>query len=123
MEFEWDEGNLTKLEKVRSSGRNLTVDETESVFDDPNRLFRTSYPDEKTGEPRYRVTGLSNQNRIISVIFVIRAGKIRIFNAWKAKQTALKEYYAQTTDPGREKTVRSEADPDFTGDRAPGEQS
>ncbi|GAB4019284.1 BrnT family toxin [Spirosoma koreense] len=116
MEFEWDEGNLTKFDKIRSSGRNLTVDESESVFDDPKRLFRTSYPDEKTGEPRYRVTGLSNQNRIISVIFVIRAGKIRIFNAWKAKQTALKEYYAQTTDPGREETIRGEADPDFTGD-------
>ena len=115
MEFEWDEGNISKLEKVRSSGRNLTVDETESVFEDPNRLFLTSYPDEKTGEPRYKVTGLSNQNQIVSVIFVIRDGKIRIFNAWKAKQTALKEYYAQTTDTRREETVRGKTDPDFEG--------
>ncbi len=115
MEFEWDEGNLSKLEKVRTSGRNLTVDEIESVFEDSNRLFRTSYPDAKTGEPRYKVTGPSNQNRLISVIFVIRDGKIRIFNAWKAKQTALKEYYAQTTDTGREETVRAKTDPDFEG--------
>ena len=113
MEFEWNEGNLSKLEKIRISGRNLTVDETESVFEDPSRLFRTSYPDEKTGEPRYRVTGLSNQNRIISVIFVIRDGRIRIFNAWKAKQTALKEYHAQTTDTRGEKAVRSQTDVDF----------
>lgn len=115
MEFEWDEGNISKLEKVRNSGRNLTVDETESVFDDPKRLFRTSYPDEKTGELRYKVTGMSNQNRLISVIFVLRDGKIRIFNAWKAKQTALKEYYAQTTDTGGEEAVRDKTDSDFEG--------
>jgi len=121
MEFYWDEGNLNKLEKVRNSGRNLTVDETESVFVDPDRLLMTSYPDEKTGEARYKVTGLSNQNRVISVIFVIRDGKIRIFNVWKAKQTALREYYAQTTNPRGEETVRGETDADPEGDRTSGE--
>lgn len=110
MQFEWDEGNRVKVEKVRISGRGFSIDETESVFADPQRLIETSYPDEKTGELRYKVTGLSNQNRVLSVIFVLRDGKIRIFNVWKAKQTALKEYYAQTTDTGREEAVRGEAD-------------
>lgn len=116
MQFEWDEGNRMKVEKVRASGRDFTIDETESVFDDPDRLLETSYPDEKTGEPRYKVTGLSNQNRVINVILVFRDGQIRIFNVWKAKQTSLKKYHAQTNDTGREETVRSETDTDEEGD-------
>lgn len=111
MEFQWDAGNLTKLEKICSSGRDLTVDEIESVFDDPHRLIESSYPDTQTNESRYKVTGLSNQNRVISVIFVIRNGEIRIFNVWKTKQTTLKRYYAQTTDTRREEATRSEAEP------------
>ncbi|MFD1145493.1 BrnT family toxin [Larkinella insperata] len=96
--FQWDAGNLEKLEKVRASGRFFTVGELESVFDDPEQLVETSYPDERTGEPRYRIIGQSNQNRVISVIFVLRGEKgdeIRIINAWKTKQAPLKRYYEQ----------------------------
>ncbi len=121
MPFQWDAGNLTKLDNVKRSGRDLTVDEIESVFVDPDRLIETSYPDDKTGEPRYKVTGLSNLNRVISVIFVLRDGQIRVFNVWKAKQTALKNYYGQTTDTGREEAARGETDPHGQGDQSPGE--
>lgn len=112
MQFQWDAGNIAKLEKVRNSGRNMTVDEIESVFADPDRLIETASPDDKTGEQRYKATGLSNQNRVISVIFVIRNGEFRIFNVWKTKQTTLKKYHAQTTDTRGEEAIRSEADPD-----------
>lgn len=118
--FQWDAGNLAKLDQVKQSGRNLSVDEIESVFSDPNRLIETSYADEKTGEPRYKVTGLSNLNRVINVIFVLRDGQIRVFNVWKAKQTALKNYYGQTTDTRREEAARGKADADSQGDQPPG---
>lgn len=122
--FQWDAGNLTKLELVHKSGRNFTIDEAESVFADPDRLIETASPDNKTGEQRYKATGLSNQNRVISVIFVLRVGQIRIFNVWKAKQTALKNYHAQTTDPGGEETVRGKATAtDSEGDQPSGELS
>ena len=121
IEFDWDEGTLTKLEKVRVSGRNFTIDEVESVFTDPNRVLVTSYPDEKTGEPRYRATGLSNQNRVISVIFVLRDGQIRIFNVWQAKQTALKKYHGQTTDIEAKAAVRTETNNNCEGDQSSGE--
>ena len=121
MPFQWDVGNLTKLDKVKRSGRDLTVDEIESVFTDPDRLIETSYPDSKTGEPRYKVTGLSNLNRVISVIFVLRDGQIRVFNGWKAKQTTLKNYYGQTTHTGREEATRGETDTHGPGDQPPGE--
>ena len=116
MQFEWDEGNQVKVEKIRISGWDFAVDETESAFADPKRLIETSYSDGKTGELRYKVTGLSNQNRVISVIFVVRDGQIRIFNVWKAKQTTLKKYYAQTTDTGGEETARGETDTGSKGD-------
>ena len=112
MQFQWDEGNLAKFDKILGSGRTFTVDETESIFNDTHRLIETSYPDEYTNEARYKITGLSNQNRVISVIFVIRAGTIRIFNVWKAKQTALNNYHAQKTDPRTEESARGEADAD-----------
>lgn len=119
--FQWDAGNLTKLDQVKQSGRNLTVDEIESVFIDPDRLIETSYPDDKTGEPRYKVTGLSNLNRVISVIFVLRDGQIRVFNGWRAKQTTLKKYHAQATDTGRKAAVRVETDTHDQRDQPPGE--
>ena len=114
--FEWDNGNLSKLEKVRVSGRHFTIDEIESVFDDPEGMVDDGHSDPKTREARYKLTGLSNQNRVLSVIFVFREDKIRIFNVWRAKQTTLKQYYAQKADPGTEETVRAEADADGSGD-------
>ena len=124
MQFQWDAGNLAKLETVNKSGRTFTIDETESAFSDPNRVIETSYPDSATGEARYKLTGLSNQNQVICVIFVLRDGQIRIFNVWKAKQTALRNYHAQTTDSGGEKTVRGETTAtDGEGDQPPREQS
>lgn len=119
--FQWDAGNLNKLDQVKQSGRNVTVDEIESVFSDPDHLTETSYPDPKTGEPRYKITGLSNLNRVISVIFVLRDGQIRVFNVWRAKQTALKNYYGQTTDTRGEEAARAETDPHGQGDQSPGE--
>lgn len=93
--FEWDSGNLQKMALIRQSGREISVSEVESVFEDPSKLTQLSYPDPNTGEPRYLTWGMSNQNRVISVIFVTRAGKIRVVNTWKTKGSKLKQYHAE----------------------------
>ncbi len=94
-QFEWDSGNLTKMALIRQSGREIAVAEVESVFADPFKLTQLSYPDPNSAEPRYLTWGMSNQNRVISVIFVARANKIRVVNTWKTKGTKLKEYHAE----------------------------
>lgn len=95
--FEWDSGNLEKMEKVRASGRDFTQDELESAFHDPYKQILETYPDEISGEPRYLCIGRSNLNRVINVVFVKRTDadgqpKLRIFNAAKTKGTKLKAY-------------------------------
>lgn len=95
--FEWDSGNLEKLDKVRASGRDFTQDELESAFYDPNQIIGETYSDEISGEPRYICIGMSNLNRVINVVFVKRTDadgepKLRIFNASKTKGNKLKTY-------------------------------
>lgn len=93
--FEWDAGNLAKLDLIRDSGRIFYQDEIESVFDDTNQLIILSYPDAQTGEERYLLRGLSNQSRVLSVIFVVRppGDRIRVINVWRTKGAKLKEYH------------------------------
>jgi len=79
MEFDWDTGNLYKL-MVINAYRGIGKEEIESVFDDPGRTeSKNKYPKEE----RFETIGLSNQNRIILVIFTKRNGKIRYITAWQ----------------------------------------
>lgn len=70
--FEWDTGNLEKLNKVRASGRDFTQDELESAFHDPDKIIGETYADDISDEPRYICIGMSNLNRVINVVFVKR---------------------------------------------------
>ena len=97
-QFEWDSGNLSKLELVRKSGRLIYREEIESVFTDPNRLINKSYLDPISGEQRYIAIGNSNQNQVLSVVFVVRNGKIRVFNVWRTKGAKLKTYHEKRTN-------------------------
>ncbi len=113
IEFQWDQGNLDKLDLVRQSGRYFSVDELESVFVDPFKDLRETYPDPVNGEKRYIMVGTTNQNQVVSVVFVFKGilnDKIRIFNCWKTKGSVLKEYHAQKTDRESEERTRPEAE-------------
>ncbi len=90
--FEWDNGNLAKMELVRKSGRIFSIAEIESVFDDKNKIFHESYPDLITQEQRYQVVGKTLKGIVIVLTFTYRNNKIRVFNVWKAKQAKLKLY-------------------------------
>lgn len=92
IEFDWDIGNLSKLDLVAKSGRKYYPDEVESVFYDEYKIIGTATEDPISGEKRFYVIGQSNLNNILVVIFVARNGKVRIFNAWKAKGAKLKQY-------------------------------
>ncbi len=96
--FEWNFGNLQKLEKVKASGRDFTRDELESIFNDTNKIIGETTTDPISGEQRYICIGLSNLSRVLSVIFVSRIDSdgeptIRIFNGWKTKGSKLKLYH------------------------------
>lgn len=113
VKFQWDQGNLDKLELVRQSGRYFTVDELESVFTDPFKYLKETYPDPVSNEKRYIMIGTTNQNQVVSVVFVFKGilnDKIRIFNCWKTKGSVLKEYHAQKTDRESEEGTRPETE-------------
>jgi uncharacterized DUF497 family protein len=79
MEFDWDEGNLHKLNIINAE-RGITRAEIESVFLDPNRVECKSKHQE---EERFETVGLSNRNRLIFVVYTKRGNKIRYVTAWK----------------------------------------
>ena len=95
IEFEYDEGNLAKFQKVKASGRDISLEELESVFVDPFCITDYSYSDYLTFEERYITFGISNQNQVLTVIYVIREGKIRPSNVWKNKRAKHKQNYEE----------------------------
>ncbi len=80
IEFDWDDGNLRKL-NVTNANRKISKEEFESVFDDPEIIIQENKY--KGGEKRYQAYGLSNQGRLIFVIFALRDNKIRYVTAWQ----------------------------------------
>jgi uncharacterized DUF497 family protein len=95
IEFEYDYGNLAKFQKVKASGRDIALEELESIFEDQFCITDYSSLDSLTFEERFITFGMSNQNQVLTVIYVIREGKIRPFNVWKTKRAKLKQYYEE----------------------------
>ncbi len=83
------------MDLVRKSGRLFTIDEIERVFDDPDLLIFSTYPDPVSDEPRYLAIGLCNTGIVLTVTFVVRTGIVRVFNVWKAKGSKIKQYHEQ----------------------------
>ena len=81
MQFEWDEGN--KHKSMTKHG--ITVEETESVWDDPNKkIFESLNKD--SNEKRYICIGHSYKDELLSIIFTIRNDKIRSISSRKANK-------------------------------------
>ena len=70
MQFQWDDGNIDK----NWLKHRVTVDETESIWDDENRKIAVSRI--TRGELRFLCVGISNQSRLLSVIFTFRHGNL-----------------------------------------------
>ncbi len=89
-EFDWDLGNLHKINIVNKE-RGFSIDEIESVFGDSKHYLEPTYTGDN-GEKRYLCVGKSVKNRVVTIVFTLRNGKIRPFNAWKTKGSKLKKY-------------------------------
>lgn len=72
--FDWDDGNLWHIKKHK-----VEYSESEEIFYDEPVFFT----DEKHSlhEKRYAVYGLTDENRLLVIIFTIRKSKIRIISA------------------------------------------
>ncbi len=76
MEFEWNENkNLDNIVK-----HEISFYDTQSAFFDPKRLIAIDSKHSTKTEKRYFCFGRVN-NKIMTVRFTLRSGKIRIFGA------------------------------------------
>ena len=96
-EFDWDEGNQTKS----AAKHDATTAETEEVF----HLGLTAPLGEQISpqvkEERLGVVGTTASGRILCIVFVIRAGKVRPISTRPAKRNERKYYedYLRESSP------------------------
>lgn len=74
--FEWDKGNIDK-NRIK---HNVEVKEAEEAFEnDPKFLF--SDDKHSLEEKRYGIYGRTNNGRKLSIVFIVRNGKVRVITA------------------------------------------
>lgn len=89
--FQWDNGNIKHIIHDHPERAN-SIEEVESVFDDPY-LRVTPNRIDLLGEQRLEGVGLSNQGRILAVIFAYRNDQIRPISCWPANRSTRKRYH------------------------------
>ena len=87
-EFEWDNGNGTK--NLIKHG--VSLHEVEEVFDVGMALPLGVQVRPLVGEPRFAVTGPTFTNRVLTIAFAIRHGRIRTISARPANKKERKTY-------------------------------
>lgn len=90
MRFEWDYHNLRHIIYDHPE-RGNTVDEVESVFEDPNLVIKFG----KRGqyEQRFEAIGMGNSRNIKYVVFTVNDGIIRPITCWLANKQNTRYYY------------------------------
>lgn len=74
--FDWNEGNINKSQ----SKHQVFYKETEEIFfNRPLRIYRDTVHSQN--EERYVALGVTDKNRKLFIVFVIRRAKIRIISA------------------------------------------
>ncbi len=86
MQFDWDEGNKHKSLTKHGIG----VEEAESVFASPFKFYYRIH--QRAPEFRYLCLGVSKRNRLLSVVFCFRKGKVRIISARKANKNEKRRF-------------------------------
>ena len=93
MLFEWDEDKAEyNLRKHR-----VPFDEAQTVFLDD---LSVTVPDTEhsQAEVRFRIVGISDQERILVVSFTERGERIRLISARKARRSEIKDYEEKDFD-------------------------
>ncbi len=96
-EFQWDIGNENHIINEYPL-RGNTIEEVESLFDDPIPLALPD-PEHSGQEVRFKLVARSNQNRILLVVYVIRNGQIRPISCRPASQNERNRYAQVTQKP------------------------
>ena len=88
IEFDWDDGNTKHL---------ATHDVTPAEFEQSmkNNPLHLDY-ELIDNEERYRLVGLTNGGRLLSVVFTVRKGRIRAVTAFPASAPDRKAYQERT---------------------------
>lgn len=84
LEFDWDESNLRHLSRHRVSRREFE----QAVSNDP---ILVDYSEE-AGEERWRALGITDDLRVLLMIFTFRGQRVRPISAWGADKR-LREFY------------------------------
>ena len=88
IEFDWDDGNITHLAAHR-----VTPTELEQVLNnDPLDLDYELIDNEE----RYRAVGLTSGGRLLSVVFMVRDGRVRGVTAFPASTLDKKAFLERT---------------------------
>ena len=91
--FEWHDDKAELVLKKRS----VTLDEAASVFFDESE---TTYCDERHyDEVRFATIGLSNQARLLTIVWTQREDTIRIITAFKSSKEQVRRYENDKQNP------------------------
>ena len=90
MNFEWDEAKAST--NLKKHGISFVL--SRSVFDDPNKLDDLDDVIDY-GEERWIITGLA-ELQLLTVVYTLRRGIIRIISARRATRHEEQDYYQQT---------------------------
>jgi len=93
-EFEWDPIKAASNQQRHGVGHGVSFVEAATVFFDPLSLT-IGDPLHSVREPRFVITGLSYQRRLLVVIHVDRGDRIRIISARAATRSERKEYESE----------------------------
>lgn len=88
--FQWDDGNRKHAIDAHPE-RNNTQDEIESLFDDP-AFVAAPDPKHSEYEDRFNAVAVSNQSRVLFVVYIIRDGYIRPISCRPANRNERKNY-------------------------------
>jgi uncharacterized protein len=105
-DFQWDTGNIKHVIQDYPE-RGNTIEEIQSVFDDPNFRPVADRVDSR-GEQQYKAVGLSNQSRLLFVAYSIRNDQIRPISCRLASRKERNRYAQITTKPQQEGNASTE---------------
>ncbi|KKK39929.1 hypothetical protein WQ57_01260 [Mesobacillus campisalis] len=79
--FDWDRENIGHLAR-----HNITPQEVEEIFSDPNRCIHNAHSGNR------KIVGMSEEGRILAIIYTKREKKFRPFTGWDATERERKSY-------------------------------
>jgi hypothetical protein len=86
-EFTWDARKAQRNWQIHR----VSFDEATEAFSDPFSTAKFD-PDHSAGEDRWVLTGASHRDRLVTVVFTVRVGSIRLISARRATKRERHDY-------------------------------